>query len=121
MFFNCDLFVCILGSLIRELGTYFSNLSVLNRKDLFVYCGDQHNYYMRFREDIHLPTTPGLIDDSLLLSDSNSTFGEPPSPQVNNNLNSSMRIRQRHDSVSVKNPREKIFIALLSREIRVFM
>ena len=107
--------------MIRELGTYFSNLSVLNRKDLFVYCGDQHNYYMRFREDIHLPTTPGIIDDSLLLSDSNSTFGEPPSPQVNNNTNSSMKIRQRHDSVREKNPSENLLSDLSCREILVFM
>lgn len=58
---------------------------------------------MRFREDIHLPSTPGLADDSsLLLSDNHSASAEPPSPQVNNSTNSSIRIRQRHDSVKQK-------------------
>jgi hypothetical protein len=54
---------------------------------------------MRFREDIHPPATPGLIEgDSLVLSESNSTFYEPPSPQINNQ-NNTMKNRQRHDSV----------------------
>jgi hypothetical protein len=53
---------------------------------------------MRFREDIHPPSTPNLIDDSLLLSESNHIFFEPPSPQINNQ-NNSMKNRQRHDSV----------------------
>ena len=54
---------------------------------------------MRFREDIHPPSTPGLLDDSLLLSESHQTFFEPPSPQTNNH-NNSMKNRQRHDSVN---------------------
>lgn len=87
------------GSLLQVLATHFSNLAVLNRKNLFVYCGEKNNYYMRFREDIHLPMTPGFVDDSLLLSDSQSAFAEPPSPQVNNSTNTSIRNRQRHDSV----------------------
>jgi hypothetical protein len=51
---------------------------------------------MRFREDIHLPSTPGLVDDSLVLSESHNAFFEPPSPSINNNT---MKNRQRHDSV----------------------
>ncbi len=91
----------------RELATHFSSLAVHNRKNLFVYCGERNDYYMRFREDIHPPSTPGLLDDSLLLSESHQTFFEPPSPQTNNHnnsiLNGSMKNRQRHDSVNVLN------------------
>jgi hypothetical protein len=51
---------------------------------------------MRFREDIHPPSTPNFIDDSLVLSEGNQTLCEPPSPQINNQ---NMKNRQRHDSV----------------------
>jgi hypothetical protein len=58
---------------------------------------------MRFREDIHTPTTPGLVDDSLSLSEHNNIFSGPPSPQIlnqnNSTITSAMKIRQRHDSV----------------------
>ncbi len=86
------------GLLLRELTTHFSSLAVHNRKNLFVYCGERNDYYMRFREDIHPPSTPTLVDDSLLLSENNNTFFEPPSPQINNQ-NNAMKNRQRHDSV----------------------
>ncbi len=85
----------VLGSLLRELTTHFSVLAVHNRKNLFVYYGEGNYYYMRFREDIHLPSTPGLVDDSLILSESNNIFFEPPSPQISNPIKN----RQRHDSV----------------------
>ncbi|CAF4266213.1 unnamed protein product, partial [Adineta steineri] len=92
-----------LGSLLRELTTHFSSLAVHNRKNLFVYCGKSNDYYMRFREDIHPPSIPGLVDDTLLLSENHHQYCEMPSPQIthnnsNSSLNSSMKNRQRHDS-----------------------
>ncbi len=110
----------VLGSLLRELTTHFSVLAVHNRKNLFVYYGEGNYYYMRFREDIHLPSTPGLVDDSLILSESNNIFFEPPSPQIINPIKN----RQRHDSV--RRGRENIEINIrlnffFSREILVFM
>ncbi|CAF3845624.1 unnamed protein product, partial [Adineta steineri] len=91
------------GSLLRELTTHFSSLAVHNRKNLFVYCGKSNDYYMRFREDIHPPSIPGLVDDTLLLSENHHQYCEMPSPQIthnnsNSSLNSSMKNRQRHDS-----------------------
>jgi hypothetical protein len=85
----------LIGSLLRELTTHFSSLAAHNRKNLFVYCGEKNDYYMRFREDIQPPSTPGLMDDSLLMGECNQTFGEPPSPHI-------MKNRQRHDSVRDK-------------------
>lgn len=108
------------GSLLLQLTTHFSSLAVHNRKNLFVYCGDRNDYYMRFREDIYPPSTPGLLDDSLLLSENNnSTFYESPSPQMNNQ-NNSMKNRQRHDSVS-KFLRRKKILFIFFRELFVFM
>ena len=90
------------GSLLRELTTHFSSFAVHNRKNLFVYAGDPNDYYMKFREDIHHPNALALGDDSST-SDTTSSFHEPPSPQVNQSLNSSFnsssKLRQRHDSV----------------------
>ena len=58
---------------------------------------------MRFREDTHpLTSTQTSIDDSIL-SNENNTFLEPPSPQMNNSQNNTMKNRQRHDSVRKKN------------------
>ncbi len=64
---------------------------------------------MRFREDIHPPITPNIIDDSLLLSENNTTFCEPPSPQINNQ-NNTIKNRQRHDSVKQNKKRIKMKI-----------
>ncbi len=105
----------LLGSLLRELTTHFSALAVHNRKNLFVYCGELNDYYMRFREDIHPPSTPGLMDDSLLLSESNA-FNEPPSPQIN-----TMKNRQRHDSVKRRDFNENFDLRFVFRELLLFM
>ncbi|CAF2646870.1 unnamed protein product [Rotaria sp. Silwood2] len=90
------------GSLIRELTTHFGSLAIHNRKNLFVYCGERNNYYMRFREDTLPPTTPNYVDDSLILSENNNTFFAPPSPQITNqnnpNFNNIIKNRQRHGS-----------------------
>jgi hypothetical protein len=70
---------------------------------------------MRFREDIHPPSTPGLMDDSLLLSESNA-FNEPPSPQIN-----TMKNRQRHDSVKRSDFNENFDLRFVFRELLLFM
>ena len=94
---------CISGSLLRELATHFSSFAIHNRKNLFRYSCEGVDYYFRFREDIHLPSKPGMVDDSLLLSENYPTIAEPPSPQIapqsSSTVNNSMKNRQRHDSV----------------------